>query len=538
MPLAADLRRALFELVLGSNFPPRWDAVPLEAVLASFSEAGVNSYLRAFEGGQPSMSHRTVARLRTSGLVRAVITTNFDSLIEVAARDEFTAANRTVPMLELGVLAGDPDINRLVLNPRSTVPQLVKMHGSVEVPGTIRATVGQLTRPTSRESIAKLMDFVFVSGPHDCVIVVGYSGHDEYDINPALHATPPPTKRVFYVRHKSQEDSSPESKGEVPEFSDDIFVSRASDIVEADTSTVLADICAGLGWSDLQTSGQSSPTDHTRLEKVIETIGSELDEGDGLRRKLLAASLRECVVNMLALDQPSSGVSDSEFRLLALSTVGGYELAIAKARRLERPSIELLAHFSLARFIRAHLEDGEENYLMAVGHARMAQDLAAADAGERGAWYLRSSLLSAAIEESHSHDARLQIPEYKRIYTLAKREALSDEVSISAYWLARALCASGDIAAGGAILVGELPLIESSGRTEVLLAAYFMLRECEFWSGRPAAAREYGRKVIALQLAEGAVGREALERELAERERGGLVREVFDYAILPEPPLS
>jgi SIR2-like domain len=123
--------------------------------------------LQALDADQWNTSHAAVAALAGSGVLRAVITTNFDRLIERALASAGIAHR---------VFAGPEDFAGLVAALADTAGPLpvIKVHGTVERPETMVDTLAQRVagRPQSLEdAIAGLLE------RHAC-LAVGFSGAD------------------------------------------------------------------------------------------------------------------------------------------------------------------------------------------------------------------------------------------------------------------------------------------------------------------------------------------------------------------------
>lgn len=138
--------------------------------IINFSEAVVkiltgDSYypvLECLDSDKANANHRALADLARTGVVRAIVTTNFDTLIERAFRE----AN--VP---LQVALTEQDYARPL---RPGTCTLYKIHGSVTRASTLVDTVGQKLRGLPVFVHRRLSDLF--AGHH--VLVAGYSGGD------------------------------------------------------------------------------------------------------------------------------------------------------------------------------------------------------------------------------------------------------------------------------------------------------------------------------------------------------------------------
>ncbi|GEP61011.1 SIR2 family protein [Reyranella soli] len=116
--------------------------------------------LRALDSSQPNGAHRAVARLARSGFISAIVTTNFDTLIERALGDEKIAVK---------VYSRPYDYRE-----KRRGYTVFKIHGSADADATLIDTVGQKLRglpPYVRVRLNRLFR-------KHSVVVLGFSGGD------------------------------------------------------------------------------------------------------------------------------------------------------------------------------------------------------------------------------------------------------------------------------------------------------------------------------------------------------------------------
>jgi len=138
------------------------EQIPVEAfsdlVVRSFASEGYFTVLDVLDSEDTNANHQALAALAKGGVLRAIVTTNFDTLIERAFREA------GVPLQV--VTAEEPSDDG-----RTT---LYKIHGSVTAADTLVDTVSQKRRglpPALRKRLAQLYR------THH-VLVLGYSGGD------------------------------------------------------------------------------------------------------------------------------------------------------------------------------------------------------------------------------------------------------------------------------------------------------------------------------------------------------------------------
>jgi hypothetical protein len=118
---------------------------------------------RFFDRAKPGSTHRAIASLVAGGFITTIFTTNFDSLIEQAIRED--ARCRTPK-----VAAHEDDVRDVLISENS--PTLLKLHGDYlfsDIKNTERETAH--LKKNMRD---KLRHFLAETG----LVVIGYSGGD------------------------------------------------------------------------------------------------------------------------------------------------------------------------------------------------------------------------------------------------------------------------------------------------------------------------------------------------------------------------
>ena len=132
-----------------------------DAVVSSFAGESYFPILEVLDSDQTNAHHQAIAELARRGACRAVVTTNFDRLIERAIEEIRIPYNTCVT----------PDDFRR--NPK-TQCAIYKIHGSVTASTTLVDTVTQKLRGLSFPVRARLIDLFH----RHHVLVVGFSGGD------------------------------------------------------------------------------------------------------------------------------------------------------------------------------------------------------------------------------------------------------------------------------------------------------------------------------------------------------------------------
>lgn len=119
-----------------------------------------------FDGKTPGKTHQLIAEWVEKGLIRFVITTNFDSLIEYALDEKGLRGKYSVISSGAQVLTSKPWI-------QEDICRIYKLHGTIEQ-GKIRNTKKDL-KVIDKDLEKDFLDIIERHG----LIILGYHGHDE-----------------------------------------------------------------------------------------------------------------------------------------------------------------------------------------------------------------------------------------------------------------------------------------------------------------------------------------------------------------------
>jgi tetratricopeptide (TPR) repeat protein len=163
--------------------------IPLEVVFEILSGyTDITPLLALFETGKPYLAHRLVGRLVHANFVKHVGTTNFDPHFEVYLRD-FEKKQYCL------CCAADHAHNE-------RLPSLFKIHGTVPDYKSIQLTIQRVAAGRFETSTVDSLRYLFSTGPHDYVLILGYRFADNFDVNPILRSFSL-RKKLIYISHKS-----------------------------------------------------------------------------------------------------------------------------------------------------------------------------------------------------------------------------------------------------------------------------------------------------------------------------------------------
>ncbi len=133
--------------------------------------AGTNQLMsrlaKILSGGKPNICHISIADLCRQGLVRAIVTTNFDCYLEQSLLALQVPYRKLVPPVQA--------------QHSSKELLLVKIHGDLDTPESIVLTLSRAAQPMAAELARLLRDLM--SGQD--LVILGYSGRD-LDVFPIL----------------------------------------------------------------------------------------------------------------------------------------------------------------------------------------------------------------------------------------------------------------------------------------------------------------------------------------------------------------
>lgn len=185
-------------LAEGKDLGKKIEQYPFEAFIELISRHNsiLESIAGVFRGGSPNKNHLLIANLMQKRLVREVLTTNFDLLIEKALEGDWARG------VDFEVYLTEKQFRALGSGPR--LPALFKIHGSADDVASMRVTLSLVASRVLSEARAKVLDHFLASDEGD-ILILGYGGKDDFDINPILGRTRS-KKRIFYVQHPKDEN--------------------------------------------------------------------------------------------------------------------------------------------------------------------------------------------------------------------------------------------------------------------------------------------------------------------------------------------
>lgn len=160
-----------------SNLKSQIEKTPFERMMEHILSYTENDYsvLNIFAHGKPNTLHRILAQMLVNGWATELYTTNFDCLLEQALEDNGLTKK------DYGFYFDEKGFAKLAKS--SLAKNVIKIHGTVEKKESIRTTLETITSTAMLGKRKPPVERLFSTGPHEVVVVLGYSFSDIFDIN-------------------------------------------------------------------------------------------------------------------------------------------------------------------------------------------------------------------------------------------------------------------------------------------------------------------------------------------------------------------
>jgi tetratricopeptide (TPR) repeat protein len=164
--------------------------LPFEALFEVLvNSSNCSSLFDVFRGKNPALAHRLIARLAAQRLLRTVVTTNFDTLME----DAFDDCG-----VQYDLYSADEEFAHIDWSGDRI--RLIKLHGTLKKRDELAITICRVAAKHYVEQRSEVVRQLFEHEPHG-VVVLGYSCSDHFDLSPAAHLHSRNDRDVWYVAH-------------------------------------------------------------------------------------------------------------------------------------------------------------------------------------------------------------------------------------------------------------------------------------------------------------------------------------------------
>ena len=149
-----------------------------------------NSIIELFKIGEPNNNHYLIAELIKCNFISTVLTTNFDSFIEICLDKSDVKYN---------LIYKEEDFDNNILDGDV---KIVKLHGSIHDIKNMSFTIKKVSSKEIISQRKKILNTIFNDPQYSSILFLGYSCSDLFDINPCLN-TIDKKINVLYFNHSS-----------------------------------------------------------------------------------------------------------------------------------------------------------------------------------------------------------------------------------------------------------------------------------------------------------------------------------------------
>ena len=173
-------------------------SIPFEAFMQKISgNSNISMILNIFGKGKPNTNHILIAKLAKAGYVRTILTTNFDLLIEKALEKEGLKIDK-----DFKVYYDEDQFSRIDFEKIADEEIIIfKIHGSIFSINSIRVTLKKIESKTLSDKRMNIIKYLFSTGKHEEVLILGYSCSDEFDITPQIQSIEKNQKKIVLIEH-------------------------------------------------------------------------------------------------------------------------------------------------------------------------------------------------------------------------------------------------------------------------------------------------------------------------------------------------
>jgi len=209
LPLANDLKRYILEKLLSDTDEVQEmmsAELPFELFLETIvtEEGQYFKLLDLYTCGVPNATHTFIAKLVKFGLLKKIVTTNFDLLIEKAFSTEGLVENVDYKRFYLDEHFSPLD-SQTIEKSLNGKAGLFKIHGSADDAKSVRTTLERVASKLFSAKTRNVLWDIFSGSDNKQVILMGYSCSDIFDVNPIIQSIEPRQgKALLFIDHVGQ----------------------------------------------------------------------------------------------------------------------------------------------------------------------------------------------------------------------------------------------------------------------------------------------------------------------------------------------
>ncbi|HXD93906.1 MAG TPA: SIR2 family protein [Bacteroidia bacterium] len=199
LPLANTLLQTIL-LSLGIN-PIQQQIIlnsglPFESFIQTLAdETDVTPLLDLFSLGKPNLNHEFLAELIKAGLIKTVLTTNFDLLLEKALENLGLEKD-----IDFSIFTTEKEFGAIDWD-KKTHCRIIKIHGCVSNQDEMAITLGKVAKRTITQNKKSIIDMFFSKSVNENILVLGYSCSDIFDISPQIESISMERAEIIFVDH-------------------------------------------------------------------------------------------------------------------------------------------------------------------------------------------------------------------------------------------------------------------------------------------------------------------------------------------------
>lgn len=173
------------------------DKIPFELFMQTLIEHSESEKLfELFEIGEPNTNHFFLAELAKKGKLDCIVTTNFDTLLEKA----FSIKGVTYKVFDTEESFGS-------IESENGTTSIIKIHGSIENRLQMAVTLKRVAGKRLFAARKKVITDIMQMNSEGCLLVLGYSCSDYFDINPIIEDIKHKNK-ILFLQHSRLENQT------------------------------------------------------------------------------------------------------------------------------------------------------------------------------------------------------------------------------------------------------------------------------------------------------------------------------------------
>ncbi len=173
------------------------DKIPFELFMQTLIEHSESEQLlELFEIGEPNTNHFFLAELAKKGKLNCIVTTNFDTLLEKA-----------FDIRGVAYKVYDTEESFGKIESKSNTTLIIKIHGSIENRLQMAVTLKRVAGKRLFAARKKVITDVMQMNSEGCLLVLGYSCSDYFDINPIIEDIKD-KNNILFLQHSRLEEQT------------------------------------------------------------------------------------------------------------------------------------------------------------------------------------------------------------------------------------------------------------------------------------------------------------------------------------------